>query len=261
MRAETTPPATDNGGDTDWRSLYFIGAISAVAVLALVPLQIAVFIARPPPATVTGWFALFQESRLLGLVDMDLLLIVDNFLLALVFLALWAAMRRRSPSLITVAVTTEIVAVTTYFGSNTAFEMLALGDRYTAAATDAERAVALAAGQAMLATWQGSAFNVSYVLGALAILLASYVMLRSHVFGRPTAWLGLAFGALGLVPASAGRLGFVLSLASLVPMWAWLALTARRLWRFGRGTATPQGAATVATRPASPPPGQLVPQH
>lgn len=38
-----------------------------------------------------------------------------------------------------------------------------------------------------------------------------------------------------LVPASAGKLGIVLSLLSLVPMWLWLMLIARRLFRLGRG--------------------------
>jgi hypothetical protein len=221
--------------DDSWKLLYKVGAAAAIAVLVLVPFQIATYVLWPLPSTVVDWFALFQAHALVGLVDMDLLLIVDNVLLGLMFLALYVALRAASPSLMTIAVVLELVAITTYFGSNTAFEMLALSKRHAAATTEAQRQVALAAGEAMLATWQGTAFNVSYVLGAVVILLISAVMLRSQVFGRATAYVGLVFGALSVVPASAGKLGLIFSLLSLVPMWIWLILIARRLLQLGRG--------------------------
>jgi hypothetical protein len=75
--------------------------------------------------------------------------------------------------------------------------------------------------------------SLGYVLGALAFLIAAAVMLRSNVFGRVTAWVGLVFGVASLVPASAGTVGIVFSLVSLVPVWIWLILIARRLLRLG----------------------------
>jgi hypothetical protein len=229
------------GTDASWRPLYKVGAMAAIAVLALVPIQIAVYVVWPPPSTVGEWFALFQAHGLVGLVDMDLLLIVDNVLLSLTFLALYVALRETSPSLMTIAVALELMAITTYFGSNTAFEMLSLSRQYAAATTEAQRTLALAAGQAMIATWQGSAFNVSYVLGAVAILLFASAMLRSRVFGGVTAWVGLLFGVLSLVPASAGKPGLILAFLSLVPMWIWLILIARKLFQLGRGFSRLQG--------------------
>src|SRR5690242_16808171 len=50
--------------DPRWKALYRIGAAAAVGVLALVPIQMFVFITNPPPDTVAGWFALFQRSPL-----------------------------------------------------------------------------------------------------------------------------------------------------------------------------------------------------
>jgi hypothetical protein len=61
-------------------------------------------------------------------------------------------------------------------------------------------------------------------------------MLRSRVFGRVVGAIGVVYGALNLVPANAGTLGLVLSLCSLIPMIAWLALVARRLLRASRAT-------------------------
>ena len=41
-------------------------------------MQILVFLISPPPETVTGWFDLFQSSMLIGLLNLDLLLMVDQ---------------------------------------------------------------------------------------------------------------------------------------------------------------------------------------
>jgi uncharacterized membrane protein YhaH (DUF805 family) len=116
-----------------------------------------------------------------------------------------------------------------------AFEMLSLSSQYATATTEVERSIFLAAGQAMLATWQGTAFDVSYVLSGLAIIIVSAVMLRSHhyLFSKTTGYAGLSAGVLALVPPTAGTIGLVFSLVSLVPLVVWLALIARRFLRSG----------------------------
>jgi len=220
--------------DSRWKSLYKTGGAAALTVLVFIPIQMIVFFVWPPPSTVIGWFTLFQGNALVGLLDMDLLLIVDYTLMGMVFLALWAALRRASQSFMTIALTLELMGVTTYFASTAAFEMLSLSNHYAAATTDAERSTFLAAGQAMLATWQGTAFNVSYILGAVALLIVSVVMLHSHVFSKATAYVGILAGVLMFVPPTAGTIGILFSLISLVPTMIWLILIARRLFQLGR---------------------------
>ncbi|HEV8669636.1 MAG TPA: hypothetical protein VGS01_02760 [Candidatus Limnocylindria bacterium] len=220
--------------DREWRTLFRIGGLAAFSVLALVPLQMIVFFVWPPPASVVEWFALFQRSAVIGLLDMDLLMIVDYGLLAVFFLALYAALHRADRSLMAIALVAEGLAVAAYFASTTAFEMLSLSAQYAGAATEAERSASLAAGQAVYAAWQGTAFDVSYVLSSVAVLIASVVMLRSRAFGRTAAYAGLAMGAAGLVPPTVGGVGLVLSLVSLLPMWVWLFITGRGLLRLAR---------------------------
>ena len=60
------------------------------------------------------------------------------------------------------------------------------------------------------------------------MLLVSAVMMRGMVFSRETAVAGVVAGLTGLVPASFGTFGLVLSFISLVPMVVWLALIGRR---------------------------------
>src|SRR4030042_3344496 len=220
--------------DSNWKSLYKVGGVAALAVLLFIPIQMIVFFAWPPPSTVLGWFTLFQDNALVGLLDLDLLLIVDYALMGLTFLALWAALRRASQSVMAIALTTELVGVTTYFASTAAFEMLSLSNLYAAATTDADRSIFLAAGQTMLATWKGTAFNVSYILGAIALLVVSLVMLRSHVFNKTTAYVGILASIMMFVPPTAGTVGISLSLFSLIPTIIWLILISRRLFQLGR---------------------------
>lgn len=48
--------------------------------------------------------------------------------------------------------------------------MLSLGDQFTVATAEVQCTILLAAGQAMLATYQGTAFDIGYVALALLII-------------------------------------------------------------------------------------------
>jgi len=233
LASNKTQVATHEGDTSGWRSIYRIGAIAAVAVLALVPVQAAVFIVWPPPTTVGGFFSLFEQNAIVGLLALDLLLMASWFLSALMFVALYAALRRARAAMVTVALIAELVALAVYFASNTAFSMLTLSQQYAAATTDADRTLFLAAGQAMLALYTGTAFNVSYLLSGVAALLMARAMLRSGIFGTVTAYIGIAYAVLQVVPPTAGAAGMIVSLLSLAPMVIWIVLIARTLFRLG----------------------------
>lgn len=224
-RAETTESA--------WKSLYLVGGVAALLVVVLYVSQIIVFVASPPPSSVVGYFTLFHKNALLGLLDLDLLSIVDYALFVPLFLALYMALRRVSPSFMVIATSLAFVGIAIYFASNTAFEMLSLSNQYAAATTDAQRSLFVASGQAMLATYQGTAFDVSYVLLAIAPLIISVVMLQSITFGKVTASVGIGANVLAaglFVPA----IGVFLSLISVVGLLIWYVLIARKLFLLAR---------------------------
>ena len=193
------------------------------------PVQVAIFIAWPPPVTVTGFFEVFLDNALRGLLNLDLLYIVSNVLLIPLYLALYVALQRGNKSLMTLALALGFVGLAAYFNTNPSFEMLALSGQYAAATSDATRATFLAAGEALLASYTGTAFNVYYVLDGIALLLIAAVMFRSTVFSQLTAWAGLAAGILMMVPSSAGMLGMIFAMASLIPWALFSALVARKL--------------------------------
>jgi hypothetical protein len=220
-----------------WKGLFGAGGFAALTTVATVPIVIAAFVAAPPPAWVPGaageWFELLQRNALLGLVGLDLLLMVSLVLGIPVFLALYVALSRAGRSTMAIATAAGLVATVLHLASNTAFEMLSLSQGYGNAATEAQRAVFLAAGEASLASYYGSAFHVGYVLGYLARAAIGLVMLRSAVFGKPTACVGILAGATGLgfyLPV----VGLTMSILSVVFVAAWNLLIGRRLLQLAR---------------------------
>jgi hypothetical protein len=204
-------------------------------MLVLMAIQIIVFVVWPPPGTVEGYFMLFHNNWLLGLLSLDLLYIVNSVLLIPIYLALYIVLKRAGESSMLIAIVLGITGIAAYFASNTAFEMLSLSNQYAAATTDAQRAMFLTAGQVMLETYTGTAFDIYYVLSTIVLFVFSVVMLRSNIFSKTTAHLGILAGVLMIVPSSAGTLGLYFSLASLVPWAIWLVLVARRLFQLGQG--------------------------
>ena len=165
--------------DPRWSLLYKLAGTAALITVAFIPLQIVVFIGWPPPgyeptpAVVAGWFTLFRNNRLLALVDLNLFLILDTLLAVPILLALFVALRRVSESIMALATVLGLVGVAAFFASNTTFSMLSLSNQYAAAATDAQRSLYLAAGQAMIALYTGTAFQVSYIIGSVTTVMTA----------------------------------------------------------------------------------------
>ncbi len=225
---------------TEWKSLYRVGGAVALICVLLIIIAISIFILWPPPgglmpkpSTVTDCFKLMRSNWLLGLLDLDLLMVVVAVLTVPIYLALYIALRRASPSFMTIAVVLNFVGVAAYFTVNPAFTMLFLSNQYAAATSDALRSSYVAVGQAILTNYQGTAFDVYYILGAVATLIISAVMQRSNIFGKVTAYVGIVAGVLMLIPANAGIIGMYISLISLVPTLIWYILIARRFFQLG----------------------------
>lgn len=218
-----------------WKPLYKASGIALVAMVGIILIQMFVFMSAPPPyeGSAQDWFKLFQSNPLIGLVNFEVLMVLYVILSLLPTLALSALHRNTSPSFMAIYLALSLVGVISFIAARPAFEMLAISNGYTVAATDTQRSAFLAAGETMLATFHGTAFQVSYVLGSLSGLIISLVMLKANLFGQTTAWLRIASSIcdFGLyIPV----VGLYISLFSVFFLLAWNILVARRLFQLAR---------------------------
>ena len=222
--------------DPRWNWLYKIGGSAALFGVAIIPIQLIVFIAWGQPDTAIGWFTLFQDNKLAGLLAFELLLIVSVAVGIATTLALYIALRRVDESFMVIALALGLVEAVTFMLARPTFEMLYLSEGYAAATTDAQRAMFLAAGEAMLSTFTGTAFHLSINLFNIYFLIVSGVMLRSNIFGRVTAYMGILaaiFNWALYIPT----IGLFLSILSVFPfLTIWNVLVARRLFQLGKAS-------------------------
>jgi hypothetical protein len=155
-----------------------------------------------------------------------------------VALALYRALRRVNHDALLIGVSFVLLfavldlAVTwSNYGS-----LVGLTDRYAAAATDTQRANYVAAAEYASAALRFGLGVYSILVPSLGILLVALVMLRG-VFGKPTAYVGVASGILGIVsvvgPFLVGALGSTIIVASLLTT-TWVFLVGYRLYRLGQ---------------------------
>jgi hypothetical protein len=213
-----------------WRGLVVVGAWAALASVALIVVQIVVFVVWPPPETTVGFFELLVDSPVLGLLSLDALYVLSNLLAYLIYLALAVALWRVSRSAVVVALAFGTLGMAAYMASPRPVEMLALAQAH-ASAGPAEQVALIAAGDGMVATWTGTAFDVYYFFNLVTLLVLAVLMYRSAVFTRATAGWGLVAAALMAVPSNFGVVGMAFALASLVPWAVFAVLVARRLLR------------------------------
>lgn len=231
-----------NGQNKD--RLYRVGAWSALIIGALFTTELIVYIASSAPSLTdaTAWLSLFQENRLLGLIDFGLLEFYALFLFIPMFLALAASLKRDREGPVSIAAILAFTGIAVNLATSKLFVLLTLSDLYAAAMTDVQRSQFLAAAQAALAQSAQGGIGGGVEGGiplALAGLILSVALLRDARPGKGTAYVGILANGIGLgmylraaavsEPGGSPFFGlfFLLSVA-------WFFLIARRLFQSGR---------------------------
>jgi hypothetical protein len=188
--------------------------------------------------TVIDWFTVFQNHWFIGLRNLGLVNIIGAALLAPTVLAIFSALRRDNEAFAAFGAILFFVGMAVYIAGNRGFAMLSLSSQYASAATDAQKALLAAAGQAMLAEGQTRA---GIPLIEFACLVISLVMLRGKVFRKTTAYAGILGNVLlmvfEIVLAFVPRLvnvGLVIAGVGGLAIMTWYFLVGRRLLQLGR---------------------------
>ncbi len=198
-----------------------------------------------PPTTISDWFTLLQSDPLVGLAWLDVFDLVNYALVGVMILVLFVTLRRVNRSVMVSATTLGLIGIAIYFASNQALALLSLSQQYAVTTTAAQRSMLLNDGQALLTISQFSSPGryLSLLLIGVAGLLTSSVMLRSKMFNRATAYVGILASAFDLayclavafVPAvDDERLAICFIPAAGLGWMIWHILIGQRLYRHGR---------------------------
>ena len=202
--------------DTSPNILGKTAAFCSLAMLVLIPTQIIIFSFHQPPTEAQLWFDLFADNWLLGLIEMDLLYLIDNVLVALFYLGLYERLKETNRAVMQMALLLGFLGIAAYYSSNPAFELWAAQRNYTGAASLVERQTWLTIADSLILQWRGTAFNSYYILNGICLILISVVLLKSDL-PKKIGIIGLVSGVLMSIPSTAGLLGLVFSLLSLIP--------------------------------------------
>jgi len=220
-----------------WSSLYKLGGISSLLLVAIVIIQLIVFSIAPPPlgGTAIDWFILFQKNPILGLIHFEFLMILYVILCIPIILSLYTLLRRVDPTWTAIYLILSLLGVMCFIAARPAFEMLYLSNGYAAAETELQKATFLAAGEAKVATFHGTAFYINYILGSLTGLIISWVMLKTTLFSKATAYVRIVssicdFGL--FVPT----IGMFIAIFSMLFLVIWNIMIARRLFQLAHAS-------------------------
>jgi hypothetical protein len=194
--------------DVFWNTFYVVGGLAALVTVVFFrrnfSAELAAFkgfglIDMPAtlPVTAAGWFALFQQNKLLGMLLFNIVDLVNYALVGLIFLSLFGALRKVNRFAMRAALILGLAGIVVYFSSNQAFSMLRLSNQYLSATSEVQRTSILAAGEASLGInnpgviYQGAGIYASLFLVTQAGLIISFVMLRDNTFSKATGWVGI----------------------------------------------------------------------
>lgn len=216
-----------------WKALYKLGAISAILsemVIVIGIIAFPIYPYAPGNMSTKDVFLLLQYDKLGGLISLDFHLLLANLFGILLFLALYVSLKKVNESFALIALSLGLVAEVLIVPARPIVELFTLSGLYSTATTEVARIQYLAAGETLLSQFNGTSWFLNTLLGGFSLLISSLLMLRSSVFGKSAAYVGIVTNALVclfFIP----RIGMFFLFASLVGYLIWNVQLARKLWR------------------------------
>ena len=221
--------------DPRWKDLYKLAGIVAIVSEFVILLGIVTFFIwpyTPGNKTTEEILRFLQSDPLGGLVSLDLFLFVGNLFSVFLFLALYVSLRPVNPSYALVALAVGLIGLVLLIPARPIVELFALSRQYAAATTDAARSQVLAAGDALLALFDGTNWFMNTLLGALSLLTSSLRCCAAIPTVKPPPML--ASSRMPVCGFFIPTLGKFLLFLSLPGYMIWYFLLARRFFQMGR---------------------------
>jgi hypothetical protein len=245
-KSKLTQAVDPESVEVRWKDLYNIGGVCGILISALIVLAIVIYFIWPYQPGLTSpanIFTTIQTNKLSGLMSLDFFMLVLTFFVVPFFLALYVATKDANESYALIALVFGLISCVLAFIMRPIAEMFYLSGQYAAATTEVARNEYLAAGEALSALFNGTAWILYFITFGVELLITSVLMLRVKAFGKTTTYLDIfltigLFSVLAVIVPSLAPLATMINLVTTL-IWAiWNVLVARTLFQLARGTAS-----------------------
>lgn len=178
-----------------WKDLYTIGWVTAALNFIIVTFAVIgyfIWSYLPETSTTAEIFDLIQQNPFSAAIGLDVLLLAGIVLAAPLVLAVYIVLRKINPSYAMLALLINMIAVVAMIIARPVTEIFMLSDRYMAAATPDAQAKYLAAADALLVMFDGTAWAISTTFTAIGYLIFFFLMLKTDLFRKATAYVGIS---------------------------------------------------------------------
>lgn len=200
-----------------------------VLMLTIIPVQIAVLSIWPMPSNGDEWINLFAAHPVVAMLHLDFLYLINMALLCVIYLGIFVLLMDEERGLALIALVAGLVGAAAYFPTVRVFEIQRMVDIYEQTDDGSLRNALRGVIEGMLAVWRGTGYDAYYVLGAFSLLFFALAMFRSNRFGRGASTTALLAAVFMFIPSTAGTMGMIFSLLSLIP---WMVLLVLLLPKF-----------------------------
>lgn len=225
---------------SDWNRLTQLGGYTAWLQLAcLLVSMIVMTMIGGEPTTAEEYFEALN-SGFIGLMRLDFGTLILIVLFPFVAIGIYAALRHIRQAYALLAMIMIIIGTILGLANHSAFSMIYLSDLYAAAATPAEQAQLLTAGETLIASdmWRTTAGFLAGLFMQGGFVFISFVMLHVPGFSKWTAYSGMLANGLDWIHVIVGLfapgLSFVILAIGGVFYLIWFPLLGRDLIRLGK---------------------------
>ena len=193
----------------------------------------------PYPSDAEGWFTLLQSDRIVGLLLLSFPTLFGMMLYYLIFLSLLIILRQVNKAYAALAALFAFVGLTILLVTNMAYPMAYLCSQYEAVTTEQQKVLLLTAGEIKITTLN-TGVNLGGFLVEGAAVTFSILMLRSNIFSKITAYMGILGHGLDLLRIIMilaflpEEIASILLMIGGLPQFIWLILVGRRFIQLSR---------------------------
>ena len=138
-----------------WKWIYKLGAVAALTAMLANLLDVLLWFGGTEMVTygtksAVEWFAIYQDNWFQGVYALGILNIFYMVAMLPVYFALFGAHFEKKALATALTIIIFLTAMSMYISNNAAIPLLVLSGKYSLAATDLQRTVLIAAGEAVL---------------------------------------------------------------------------------------------------------------